>query len=201
MERKGFNSSINGQEVATRQQFNSAVHLRINCGFYNAKTKFLEVFNQKFCHSQGTSPVILCARGTKVENLALPVWGWTLCLPRKWSVVFFFFILHETKVHFCIFCAQPHENIGIRKTKPEIRKTYRSRWRWTAQVCFIRGIWSEHEHLGIIMESLNMESIYTGAHINSYLAAKGLWEQSKTSQTKCLPVPGDNIWTMWEITF
>lgn len=58
-----------------------------------------------------------------------------------------------------------------------------------------------HEHLGIIMESLNMESIYTGAYINSYLAAKGLWEQSKTSQTKCLPVPGDNIWTMWEITF
>lgn len=46
-----------------------------------------------------------------------------------------------------------------------------------------------------------MESIFTGAHINPYLAAKGLWEKSKTSQTKCLPVPGDNIWTMLEITF
>lgn len=75
------------------------------------------------------------------------------------------------------------------------------RWRWTEKVCFIRGIWSQHEHLGIVMESLHMESIFTGAHINPYLAAKGLWEKSKTSQTKCLPVPGDNIWTMLEITF
>lgn len=46
-----------------------------------------------------------------------------------------------------------------------------------------------------------MELIYTGAHMNSYLAAKGLGEKNKISQTKWLPVPGDNIWTMLEITF
>lgn len=73
MERKAFNSLVNGQEVAIRQQFNSAVLWRINCGFCYAKIKFLEVFNQKFCHSQSRSPVTSCARGTKVENLALSI--------------------------------------------------------------------------------------------------------------------------------
>lgn len=36
-------------------------------------------------------------------------------LTQKMKGCLFFFILHETKVHFCIFCAQPYENIGIRK--------------------------------------------------------------------------------------
>lgn len=78
MERKRFNSLVNGQEVATSQQFGSAVLLRINYCFYNAKIKFLEDFNQKFCHSQTRPPLTSCARETKVENLALPIWGWTL---------------------------------------------------------------------------------------------------------------------------